>query len=143
MSSIDHLPPPPSTSTTLPSTSTLPPSITLLSLPPEGSFDSFELLLTACQRHAKAAGYAFATYKSEKRKGRAFKTLICKRGGIHRTKINEDYRIHNGGTFKHNCPVSIRAREQKDGTWTLLCVKLNSVFIIRRLKRIIMKLFST
>jgi hypothetical protein len=93
--------------------------ITPLSLPPEGIFDSFELLYAACQRHAKAAGYAFVTAKSEKRGGRVIKTLACKRGGIHQPKVNEDHRIRNKSTFKTNCQASLKAREGRDGSWAL------------------------
>lgn len=59
------------------------------------------------------------TAKFEKRGGRVFKTLTCKRSGRHQSKVDEDYRIRNRSSFKHNCPVSVRAREQKDGSWTL------------------------
>jgi hypothetical protein len=72
MTSINQLPPPssPSTSPSLPhNPDSIPASITPLSLPPEGIFESFDQLLNACQQHARLAGYAFTTAKSEKRDG--------------------------------------------------------------------------
>jgi hypothetical protein len=101
------------------SPSSIPASIAPLSLPSEGIFDSFDQLYDACQQHARLAGYAFTTANSEKRDGRVIKTLICKRGGRHRSTINEDYRIRNKSSFKSNCQVSIKARERLDGSWTL------------------------
>jgi hypothetical protein len=98
MSLINELPQPSSASTSPPlptpishTPDLIPASIALLSLPPKGIFDSFELLYTACQHHARLAGYAFTTAKSKKRQGRVIKTLIYKRGGKHRVIINEDY----------------------------------------------------
>ncbi len=68
-----------------------PVAIVSLSLPPEASFNSFAALLEAAQPHAKSAGYAFVTKKSEKRNGRQITVLQCKRGSIYRTSIsNED-----------------------------------------------------
>jgi hypothetical protein len=122
MTSINQLPPPssPSTSPSLPhNPDSIPASITPLSLPPEGIFESFDQLLNACQQYARLAGYAFTTAKSEKRHGKVIKTLICKRGGKHKPSIDEDYRIRNRGSFKSNCQASIKARETQDGSWTL------------------------
>jgi hypothetical protein len=119
MSLINELPQP-STSPSLPTQiSPSPGSIALLSLPPERVFESFDQLFNACQQHARLAGYAFTTAKSEKRAGRVIKTLICKRGGKHKASINEDYRIRNKSSFKSNCQASIKVRERSDGLWTL------------------------
>jgi hypothetical protein len=122
MTSINQLPQPSLSSTSLPlphNPDSIPASITLLSLPPEGIFETFDQLLDACQQHARLAGYAFTTAKSEKRHGKVIKTLICKRGGKHKPSIDEDYRIRNKGSFKSNCQASIKARETQDGSWTL------------------------
>jgi FAR1 DNA-binding domain len=126
MTSINQLPQPssPSTSPPLPapisnSPTSILASITPLSLPSEGIFASFNQLYDTCQRHARLAGYAFAISKSEKREGRVIKILLCKRGGTHQSRVNEDYRIRNKSTFKSNCQASIKARERLDGSWTL------------------------
>jgi hypothetical protein len=94
----------------------------LLSLPPEGVFDSFEALESVCQAHAKSAGYAFTTHKSERRKGRWIKTLICKRGREYRShnkEFDEDSRLRARETFKIKCPVIINAKEKVNGSWHL------------------------
>ena len=83
MSLINKLPQPSSASTSPPlpdNPDSIPASIIPLSLPPEGVFHSFDQLLDTCQQHARLAGYAFITAKSEKRNGRVIKTLICKKG---------------------------------------------------------------
>jgi hypothetical protein len=119
MSSINELPQPSSASTSPPLPTPISPSpssITPLSLPPKGIFDSFELLYAACQHYAKAARYTFIIAKSEKRGRRVIKTLACKRGGIHKSKVNEDHRIREKSTFKTNCQASIKAKEERDGS---------------------------
>lgn len=119
MTSINQLPQPSLPSTSPPLSNSILASITPLSLPPEGIFESFDQLFDTCQQHARLAGYAFTTAKSEKRYGKVIKTLICKRGGKHKPSIDEDYRIRNRGSFKSNCQASIKARETQDGSWTL------------------------
>ena len=71
-----------------------------LSLPPEGEFQTFEALLTACQEHAKAAGYAFVKANSEKRSGRYIKTINCKRAGNMCSKVPEDVRKRHRNSVK-------------------------------------------
>jgi hypothetical protein len=101
---------PPLPTPTSHSPSSIPASITPLSLPSEGIFDSFDQLYNACQQHARLAGYAFTTAKSEKRDRRVIKTLICKRGGRHRSTINEDLaialvqvRVLKGKSYSNDC----------------------------------------
>ena len=91
-----------------------------LSLPPERSYRSFEELYTAAQAHAKLAGYAFMTGKSESRKGRKLKLLHYKRAGIYRTSITDkDHYTRNRISVKNKCPVLIKARERPNGSWDL------------------------
>ena len=52
-----------------------------LSIPPEGLYNSFGELFSACQRHAKMAGYAFSNGSSNKRYGRCIKYINCKQYG--------------------------------------------------------------
>jgi hypothetical protein len=53
-----------------------------LSLPPETSFNPFESLYTAAQKHVKLAGYAFVIGKSEKRKGSFSSSYIAKEADL-------------------------------------------------------------
>jgi len=96
-----------------------------LSLPPERDFDSYEELLQFAQAHAKSALYALVIGKSERRKGRMIRILVCQRGGhsskksTYRPGISEDLRSRNRSTLKTGCLFSIKARERKTGTWSL------------------------
>ncbi|KAI1004030.1 hypothetical protein K3495_g4180 [Podosphaera aphanis] len=92
-----------------------------LSIPSEGIFESFAELFSACQQHAKMAGYAFSVSKSEKRCGRFIKHINCKHYGEVPTKRPGDVspRKRLRSSFKTGCKVSLKAREKSDGSWTL------------------------
>jgi hypothetical protein len=98
--------------------------VTLLSLPGEGVFDSWEELFSATQNHAKLAGYALVQGRgSERRKdkgNRWTKFLICKHGRAYRQEIEEPYRKRpNRTTRKTDCMVRMKVQERPNGTWTL------------------------
>ncbi|KAN0073408.1 hypothetical protein V8E54_008628 [Elaphomyces granulatus] len=80
--------------------------ITPLSLPPEGEWESLEMLMSAAQTHARLAGYAVVQGPGgEKRagnKGRWTKYLICKHTGSYdvRGLKDEDRKRPNRQTRK-------------------------------------------
>jgi len=96
-----------------------------LSLPPERDFDSYEELLQFAQSHTKSALYAFVIGKSERRKGRIIRILVCQCGGHSSTKstyrpgVSNDLWLRNWTILKTGCLFSIKARECAIGTWLL------------------------
>jgi hypothetical protein len=89
-------------------------AITSLSLPLEGVFDTFDADFRSCQDYAKLAGYSFTIGKSDKKQGRAIKILICKRGGKHRTSVQDDYRQRKRLSFKTGCQFVVKVRQRAD-----------------------------
>ena len=98
-----------------------------LSLPPEGTFESWEAVKKAANAHAGLAGYAIVEGRGGRRdpdkKFRWKKFLICKHGDSHcREKIplNEELRKRkNRMSKKTGCEVKLRVQERPDGSWTL------------------------
>jgi hypothetical protein len=100
-------------------------SIIPLSLPPQGSFNTFDDLFAHTQQHAKQALYAFIIGHSEKRKGRTIRVLNCQRGGCKkgaflRSTVNSQHRKREGNTTKTGCLFSVKVKERADGSWDLL-----------------------
>ena len=88
-----------------------------LSLPAEAQYATFEALFSACQQHAREAGYAFIKQKSEKRYRREIRYVACK--------------CSETGTSKYADNDTLRKRlrtTQKPGTLRKLFVKLNQPF---------------
>jgi hypothetical protein len=108
----------------LASSAFLPPDfhgITLLSLPPEESFESFESLKSAVQEHAKLAGWAVVGGRGNKKKnGRDIKFLTCKHAGQldQRGPKNEE-RQRDRGSKKTGCNVRLKVNERPNGSWEL------------------------
>ncbi|KAI0993711.1 hypothetical protein K3495_g14473 [Podosphaera aphanis] len=88
-----------------------------LSLPAEAQNASFEAPFSACQQHAREAGYAFSEQKSEERYGRDISHTACKRSGSRTSKYtdNDTFRKPLRTTQKTRCLVSLKARERIDG----------------------------
>ena len=61
-----------------------------LSLPAEAQYATFEALFSACQQHAREAGYAFIKQKSEKRYGREIRYIACKCSGTGTSKYADN-----------------------------------------------------
>jgi len=101
------------------------PCILPLSLPPKRDFNSYEELLQFAQSHAKSALYAFVIGKSERRKGRIIRILVCQRKGhsstksTYRPKVSNNLRLRNRTTLKTSCLFSIKAWECAISTWSL------------------------
>jgi hypothetical protein len=90
-----------------------------LSLPPQALFDSYDALLQSIQQHAKSAGYAFTTSKSERRKGKRLIYMGCKRAGKERATVSEEDRRRRRQTVKCGCQFSVKIRELANGLWSL------------------------
>jgi hypothetical protein len=93
-----------------------------LSLPPEGSFPSFESLKEAAQNHAKLAGWAIVTGPGgEIRNGRHIKFLNCKHTQkLDKRAVDEVARKKEGRVSKRtNCAVRMKVNERRDSSWEL------------------------
>jgi FAR1 DNA-binding domain len=98
-----------------------------LSLPPEGTFESWEAAKEAANRHAGLAGYAVVEGRGGRRdpdkKFRWKRFLICKHGDSHchdKIPLNEEQRKRkNRMSKKTSCQVKLKVQERPDGSWTL------------------------
>ncbi|KAN0071684.1 hypothetical protein V8E54_010280 [Elaphomyces granulatus] len=99
--------------------------ITPLSLPPEGEWESLEMLMSAAQAHARLAGYAVVQgpggEKRAKKGGRWTKYLICKHTGNYDGRgLKEECRQRpNRKSKKTQCPMRMKIQERPGGSWSL------------------------
>ena len=88
--------------------------------PPEGSFPSLPDLMTACQSHARAHGYACVTSSNNYKRGIAY--VRCDRGGeyVNHWKLTPETRVRKNRTRRLvGCNWKARAKRSNDGTWVL------------------------
>ncbi len=95
-----------------------------LSLPPEGSWDSWAALREAACKHAELARYCLVKGRGARRRkdkgNRWTKFLSCKHSRPYDSRnMNKAYRQRDRKSKKTECIVRMKVQERPDGSWTL------------------------
>jgi len=88
--------------------------------PPEGSYNTLAALMSACQTHARAHGYACVTSSNNYKRGIAY--VRCDRGGeyVNHWKLTPVTRVRKNRTRRLvGCNWKARAKRTNDGLWQL------------------------
>ena len=88
--------------------------------PPEGTFPSLQVLMSACQDHARAHGYACVTSSNNYKRGIAY--VRCDRGGeyVNHWKLTPETRVRKNRTRRLvGCNWKARAKRTSTGDWNL------------------------
>lgn len=88
--------------------------------PPEGSYPTLPDLMSACQNHARAHGYACVTSSNNYKRGIAY--VRCDRGGeyVNHWKLTPETRIRKNRTRRLvGCNWKARAKRSNTGEWVL------------------------
>ena len=89
-------------------------------LPPAETFDSYDDLKRSILDQGRLVGVAYVISKNNLKKERREIVYNCKKSGKDRRRIrDEDLRLRQRSTFREECSVSFKVREQLDGTWVI------------------------